>query len=211
MVTPNIITINVRAAMFRIKTIVFFSLLLATLPVFAVSLKTVIVTGSIIPLRNGVFTESMADNAEIRCMSGHFSDGSGYAYSTRFLGAGEDDDIVYGHLTLSKRDSFRQCTKYIDSTTGDIFWAFIGYERCNYVIGKTSENGSPFYYALLRNSNGSKFRSFTDQEGYETLIGQITRIENTYILDVATRRTDVSTIRNALAPYGLYFPDITIQ
>lgn len=59
MVTPNIITINVRAAMFRIKTIVFFSLLLATLPVFAVSLKTVTVTGSIIPLRNGVFTESM--------------------------------------------------------------------------------------------------------------------------------------------------------
>lgn len=53
MVTPNIITINVRAAMFRIKTIVFFSLLLATLPVFAVSLKTVTVTGSIIPLRNG--------------------------------------------------------------------------------------------------------------------------------------------------------------
>lgn len=211
MVTPNIITINVRAAMFRIKTIVFFSLLLATLPVFAVSLKTVIVTGSIIPLRNGVFTESMADNAEIRCMSGHFSDGSGYAYSTRFLGAGEDDDIVYGHLTLSKSDSFRQCTKYIDSTTGDIFWAFIGYERCNYVIGKTSENGSPLYYALLRNSNGSKFLFFTDQEGYETLIGQITRIENTYILDVATRRTDVSTIRNALAPYGLYFPDITIQ
>lgn len=211
MVTPNIITINVRAAMFRIKTIVFFSLLLATLPVFAVSLKTVIVTGSIIPLRNGVFTESMADNAEIRCMSGHFSDGSGYAYSIRFLGAGEDDNIVYGHLSLSKSDSFRQCTKYIDSATGDIFWAFIGYERCNYVIGKTSENGSPLYYALLRNSNGSKFLFFTDQEGYETLIGQITRIENTYILDVATRRTDVSTIRNALAPYGLYFPDITIQ
>lgn len=211
MVTPNIITINVRAAMFRIKTIVFFSLLLATLPVFAVSLKTVTVTGSIIPLRNGVFTESMADNAEIRCMSGHFSDGSGYAFSTRFLGAGEDDDIVYGHLSLSKSDSFRQCTKYIDSTTGDIFWAFIGYERCNYVIGKTSENGSPLYYALLRNSNGSKFLFFTDQEGYETLIGQITRIENTYILDVATRRTDVSTIRNTLATYGLYFPDITIQ
>ena len=114
-------------------------------------------------------------------------------------------------LPYYKSDSFRQCTKYIDSTTGDIFWAFIGYERCNYVIGKTSENGSPLYYALLRNSNGSKFLFFTDQEGYETLIGQITRIENTYILDVATRRTDVSTIRNTLAPYGLYFPDITIQ
>lgn len=110
MVTPNIITINVRAAMFRIKTIVFFSLLLATLPVFAVSLKTVTVTGSIIPLRNGVFTESMADNAEIRCMSGHFSDGSGYAFSTRFLGAGEDDDIVYGHLSKSE-STYKKCLR----------------------------------------------------------------------------------------------------
>lgn len=170
-------------------------------------LKTEIITCSIIPCINGEYNSADATNGDIRCMQGHFADGSGFTWTIRFL---DSDASCYGQQHYGRRDSYRPIHLFTASN-GDIYYYNFENNNCCWVIGKWKDNEGDLYYAMISNKYNQNYLFIFDYIGFKKLERQITNANHANIISLNTSEGTSESIGMLLIKKGMWINTITLK
>lgn len=189
------------------KKLLFIITVLFCQIAYCQKLTTEIVTCSVIPQINGIYNSAYATNGDIRCMQGHFVDGSGFTWIIRFL---DSDAGCYGQQHYGKRNTNRSIQKFV-ADNGDIYYYNFENDKCLWVIGKWKDSEGDLYYAMIANQNNEHYLFIFDKKGYNTLERQINKANNCNVISLSTMAGKSEHIGLILLQKGLWINTISLK